>query len=69
MDRERIDRYWSRRADEFSGLRMKDYEGVMRKNYADIFAAYIPCPEGGPSWTWGRARAFSPSSWPSWDGA
>lgn len=58
MNRERIDRYCSRRADEFSGLRMRDYEGVMRKNYADIFAACIPCPKGGTVLDMGTGAGF-----------
>lgn len=42
MERERIDRYWSQRAEEFSGLRMKDYEGVMRRNYETILRGQLP---------------------------
>lgn len=41
MDQDRINRYWTDRAEEFSGLRMRDYDSVMKANYAEIFQYYL----------------------------
>ncbi len=58
MDQERINRYWSQRAEDFSGLRMKDYGGIMRKNYAEILAGHLPVPESGRALDLGTGAGF-----------
>ena len=58
MERERIDRYWSQRAEEFSGLRMKDYGSVMRENYEAILREHMSCAEPGSVLDLGTGAGF-----------
>ncbi|WP_179030600.1 class I SAM-dependent methyltransferase [Paenibacillus kribbensis] len=39
---ERINDYWTERADEFSGLRMHDFEGGLRQIYTKIIQEHMP---------------------------
>lgn len=58
VSQERINRYWSGRADEFSGLRMDDYHGVMRKNYTDILREFLPRISEGHALDLGTGAGF-----------
>lgn len=58
MDQERINRYWSRRAEDFSGLRMKDYGGILRENYRNVLAEYLPATKGGRALDLGTGAGF-----------
>lgn len=42
MVQERINNYWTQRADEFSGLRMGDFKGTLRQKYTEVIKGYIP---------------------------
>lgn len=42
----RINNYWSKRADEFSECRLKDFEGLQRKIWTDIISEAIPKGKG-----------------------
>lgn len=55
---ERINRYWSQRAEEFSGLRMKEYEGVMRHNYKNIISGCLPLTANGRALDLGTGAGF-----------
>ena len=61
--KERIEHYWSHRAEAFLELRLREFEDEKH----DLWLAELRsiCPKGGlcGSWTWARARAFSPFSW------
>ena len=39
---ERINTYWSKRADEFSDARYTDMQGVKRKLWSDLIRAHLP---------------------------
>src|SRR5690349_10976030 len=43
---EKINNYWSKRADEFSECRLKDLEGFQRKIWTDIISEAIPSGKG-----------------------
>jgi Methylase involved in ubiquinone/menaquinone biosynthesis len=43
---EKINNYWSKRADEFSECRLKDLEGFQRKIWTDIITEAIPSGKG-----------------------
>ncbi|MDD4801924.1 MAG: class I SAM-dependent methyltransferase [Syntrophomonas sp.] len=46
---DRSNKYWSGRASEFSGLRMKDYESSMRSAYENFLLAFLPDNKKGIS--------------------
>lgn len=43
---EKINNYWSKRAEEFSECRLKDLEGVQRKIWTDIISEAVPKGKG-----------------------
>ena len=45
---ERIDQYWSRRAEEFGDARYADMQGRKKKNWAKLISEHIPRKDGGP---------------------
>ncbi|WPC40371.1 class I SAM-dependent methyltransferase [Clostridium sp. JS66] len=44
--KEMINNYWSKRADEFSECRLKDFEGLQRKVWTDIISEVVPNGRG-----------------------